>query len=214
MRRGRVNRSDSFNVFSTNAASLVHPSKRFSLKQELNRTQATAFTVQETCFKTKGSFKIHYFVTFEAIQPKEKSGIMIGAQKSLSPVLVSEYSRDFELLVVEITVNKKAIRMITGVGPHENKREDVRMPFFLTLEEEITKAELEGKSIYIELDANSKLGPERLPKDKHPMSNNGKILASIIDRHALFVANSSEKCKGTANRREQHRPCNNKLRYD
>ena len=140
-------------------------------------------------------------MTFEAIQPKEKSGIMIGAKKSLSPVLVSEYSKDFELLVVEITINKKAIRMITGVGPHENKRKDIRMPFFLALEEEITKAELEGKSIYIELDANSKLGPERLPKDKHPMSNNGKILAAIIDRHALFVVNSSDKCKGSVTRR-------------
>ena len=75
------------------------------------------------------------------------------------------------------------------------------MPFFQTLEEEITKAELEGKSIYIEIDANSKLGPERIPQDKHPMSNNGKILASIIDQHALFVVNSSEKCKGLITRK-------------
>ena len=80
---------------------------------------------------------------------------MIGAHKSLSPVLVSEYSKDFELIVVEVTVNKKGIRMITGVGPHENRTEDARMPFFLALEEEISKAELENKSILLEVDANS-----------------------------------------------------------
>ena len=99
VRRSRGNKDLNFNVFSTNAASLVHPSKKFSLKQELQRTHATAFTIQETCFKTKGTFKLHDFITFEAIQTKEKSGIMIGAHKSLSPVLVSEYNKDFELIV-------------------------------------------------------------------------------------------------------------------
>ena len=58
--------------------------------------------------------------------------------------------------MVKVTVNNKGIRMITGVGPHGYRSEDVRMLFFLTLEEEITKAELENKSIYIVVDANSK----------------------------------------------------------
>ena len=110
LRRSKNNNNSHLNIFSTNAASLLHPSKKFSLKQELKRTNAAAFTVQETCFKTKGTFKIHDFVIFEAIQPKEKSGIMIGAHKSLLPVLVSEYNKDFELIVVEITVNKKGIQ--------------------------------------------------------------------------------------------------------
>ena len=188
-------------MFSTNAASLVHHSKKFCLKREIERTKATIFTIQETCFKSKGTFKVKDFVTFEAIQGKEKSGIMIGAHKSLSPVLIAEYNSDFELLVVEVHVNNKHIRVMTGVGPHENKLEDVRMPFFLALEEEIHKAELEGKSIYIEIDANSKLGPERIPNDKHKISNNGQILAAMLDRHALFVANSSQKCSGLITRK-------------
>ena len=77
------------------------------------------FTMQETCFKTKGTFKVHDFNIFEAIQAKEKSGIIISAHKSLSPVLVSEYNTDFELIVVKVKVNNKGIRMITGVGPYE-----------------------------------------------------------------------------------------------
>ena len=63
----------------------------------------------------------------------------------------------------------------------------------MVLEEEINKAELEGKSVFIEIDSNSNLGPERIPGDIHQMSPNGKILVEIIDRHALFVANGSTK---------------------
>ena len=126
---------------------------------------------------------------------------MIGAHKSLAPVLISEYNTDFELLVIEICVHKNNIRIISGVGPHENKTEDTRMPFFLALEEEIHKAELEGKSVFIEIDANSKLGPERISGDTHKISPNGRILAAIIDRNALFVGNSSAKCTGLVTRK-------------
>ena len=49
---------------------------------------------------------------------------------------------------------------------------------------------MEGKSILIEIDAHSKLGPERIPNVKHETSRNGKLLAAIIDRHALIVINS------------------------
>ena len=73
------------------------------MKQELQRTHVTSFTIQETCFKTKGTFKLNDIFTFEAMQTKEKSWIMIEAHKSLSPVLVSEYNKDFELIVVEVT---------------------------------------------------------------------------------------------------------------
>ena len=64
------------------------------------------------------------------------------------------------------------------------------MAFFLALEEEIVKAELAGKSILIEMDANSKLGPHMIPGDVHVQSENGKILSTIIARHGLIVGNS------------------------
>ena len=59
------------------------------------------------------------------------------------------------------------------------------MPFFLALEQEMLKAELAGKSILIEMDANSKLGPQYIPGDMHHQTENGKLLAGIIDRHGL-----------------------------
>ena len=40
------------------------------------------------------------------------------------------------------------------------------------------------------MDANSKLGPSLIPGDKHPQSDNGRILADIIDRHGLLIGNA------------------------
>ena len=79
---------------------------------------------------------------------------------------------------------------MTGYGPQENWPESERIPFFLALEEEIVKAELAGKSILIELDANSKLGPQLIQEDLHTQSENGKLLAAIIERHGVVIGNS------------------------
>ena len=53
----------------------------------------------------------------------------------------------------------------------------------------------------IEIDANSKLGEKYIPSDPHQISPNGQLLAGIIDRHALFVANGSDRSKGIVTRR-------------
>ena len=71
----------------------------------------------------------------------------------------------------------------------------------MTLEKEINKAEMEGKSVIIEMDANSKLGPERIPNVKHDISPNSRLLAGVIDCHALYVLNSSDKCEGIITRK-------------
>ena len=94
----------------------------------------------------------------------------------------------FELLVVEIEINHRAVRIMSGYGPQENWKEDDRTPFFSALEEEICKAEFAGISILIQMDANSKLGPEIIPNDPHERSQNGKILAGIISLKDLIHA--------------------------
>jgi hypothetical protein len=71
----------------------------------------------------------------------------------------------------------------------------------MTLEKEINKAENEGKFILIEIDANSKLGKERIPNSKHDISPNGRLLAGIIDIYALVVVNGSTRCTGTITRK-------------
>ena len=177
-------------MFSANANGLH--SKMHSLKHELSQTNSQIFTIQETHYKTKGRIKVKDFVVFEVIRKnKEKGGCILGIHESLNPVLVEEYSDNFEIIVAEIQVEGKEIRIINGYGPQENWTNEERMPFFVALEVEVSKAKLEG-SIIIELDSNSKLGSAYIKKDPHNMSPNGLVLSGIIDRHALIVANGVE----------------------
>ena len=44
---------------------------------------------------------------------------MLGIHKFLEPLLIEEYSDDFELIVAKIKVANKEIRLITGYGPQE-----------------------------------------------------------------------------------------------
>ena len=118
----------------------------------------------------------------------------------LNHFLIKEYSDDFELVIVEIKVSGKEIRIISGYGPQENLPEAERMQFFLALEEEIVKSKSLGKSVLIEVDANSKLGKNIICGDPYIQSANGRILADIIDRHEMIVVNSLEKCQGSITR--------------
>ena len=161
------------NIVSANAAQLK--SKLDSFKSILQQSKAGIFTVQESHYPSKGKIQVENFEIFEAIRNKAKGGTIIGAHKALKPCLIQEYSEEFELLVIEIKISNKEIRIISGYGPQECWAENERMPFFLALEQEIVKAEIEGKSIIIEMDANSKLGPDLIPGDVHEQSENGKF---------------------------------------
>ena len=181
-------------MFSNNVFSLN--SKLKSFKSKIKYVDAALFTLQETHATTKGKYFFEDFETFEAIRKnKEKGGTLIGAHKSLKPKLINEYEETFELLVIEINVANKDIRVISGYGPQENWKPHKVMPFFLAIEEEIIKAELAGRSVIIEADFNSKLGPDFIPNDPKPISDNGKILAGIIKRQKLTVVNGLVQCQ-------------------
>ena len=71
----------------------------------------------------------------------------------------------------------------------------------MSLEEEISKAELAGRSIMLCFDANSKMGPQHISGDPHPQSENGTVLKGILERHAMCVANGlTGKSKGVITR--------------
>ena len=174
-------------LLTANAAGLKM--KVQSLKSELKYLQCGIFTLQETHFKKKGKLVIDDWEIFESIRNKASGGTMIGVHKALQPVLVEEYNDDFELLIVETNIKGREVRIISGYGPQESWSLEDRLPFFQALEEEVAKSLFAGKSIIISLDANSKLGSEIIPNDKHNQSQNGKIFAGIINRHALIVIN-------------------------
>ena len=145
------------------------------------------------------------FHVFDAFRKNKENGVsLLGVHVGLKPVLIQEYSDTFELLVVQISVADKDICVITGYGPQETWTDDERMPFFTALEKEIASAELNGKSVIIAFDANSKLGPEHIPNDPKPQSKNGKVLSGIIKRHALFVVNGLVEKRTGIITRERH----------
>ena len=52
------------------------------------------------------------------------------------------------------------------------------------------------------MDSNSKLGPQIIQNDPHEQTANGRILAGIVERHGLIVANGlKQKCSGLITRR-------------
>ena len=94
-----INTVTNLGVLTANAAGLKQ--KVPSLKSELEHLKCGIFTLQETHYKKKGHLKIEGWNIFEAIRKKEFGGTMIGVHSGLQPILIQEYSEDFELLVVE-----------------------------------------------------------------------------------------------------------------
>ena len=160
-----------------------------SLKSIVKHLNAGIFTVQETNFRKKGKLNLDQYDVFEAIRKKEGGGTLVGVHKTLDPVLIEEESDENELVVVEITVGGKRIRIMSGYGPQECWPIERRLSFFQTLEEEVVKAELAGTLVIISMDANSKMGSVHIPGDPNQMSENGKVLEGVLERHALVVAN-------------------------
>ena len=166
---------NSVKLFATNGAG-VKNSKVESLNAQVRRTKANIIMVQETHSTEKGKIKMDKeFVIFEAIRKKKGGGTLMAINEDLKPKLIEEYSDEFELIVVEANTTEKTIRVITGYGPQECWEEERRLPFFLALEIEIEKAELGGKSLIIEMDANAKLGPSYISGDPHAMTPNGAL---------------------------------------
>ena len=189
-------------LFSTNGAGIKN-GKVESLNAEVRSTKSNIVTVQETHCSEKGRIKMdREFVIFEAIRKKKGGGTLVAIHEDLNPKLIEEYHDEFELLVVEVSTKEKSIRVISGYGPQENLDEEKRLPFFIALETEIEKAELAGKSVIVEMDANAKLGPKYIAKDPHGITPNGSLLAGIIERHSLNVGNGAKECKCTITRKK------------
>ena len=161
VRRSVKNKRKNLKIFSANADGLQ--SKINSFKSQIEIESIDIFTIQETHFKKKGRLSLQSFNIYETIRDKTKGGSMMGVHSSLESKLIAEYSGEFELLVVEVKIAKKSIRFITGYGPQENLKEDERRPFFAALEKEIINANINGCSVFIEIDANSKLGRDFIP---------------------------------------------------
>ena len=69
------------------------------------------------------------------------------------------------------------------------------------LEEEVTKAELEGQGIIIQMDGNLHAGKELLKNDPNPQNANGKMFMDFLERNpTLIVVNALDICEGLITR--------------
>ena len=136
-------------------------------------------------------------MTFEHIRKHSGGGgLLTAVHKNLKPVSVSDET-DVEILVVQGTVQNKAVRFINGYGPQDDSKtnDKEKNEFFNRLDEEIKSSKIAGAMICIQMDANSKLGSEYIPGDVKPQSKNGKILAKGIDDNDLIVVNGTQRCR-------------------
>ena len=189
-------KSTKLKVLSTNSQG----NKYECLSSLVKSKQASVFMVQETQSRKKGKYQIENYVIFEAKRNKVGGGSLLGVHESMNPLLGSLYEVEFELIVVETKVGNKEIRFITGYGPQEDWSDDLKAPFFVALDHEISNAQNSNKSVFLAMDANCKLGSEYIPKDPHKMSKNGEILGEIVDRNALIVVNGLSRCEGVITR--------------
>ena len=79
-------------------------------------------------------------------------------------------------------LRRVTIRIIAGYGPQECAPVAVRETYRTTIEEQVTRAYLAGSMVLIAEDANAKLGPDFIEGDPHPISENGKLQAGMIER--------------------------------
>ena len=111
-------------------------------------------------------------------------------------MLIYKGDSESEVLVVQVEMKNISIRIIAGYGAQECAPVVVREKYRNDMEEQIVRAYLAGCEVLVAEDANAKLGPDALPGDPHPMSENGRLLDGMIRRNGLLVVNTSDKCEG------------------
>ena len=150
----------------------------------------------------EGSLKIPGYQIFECTRPESKSGggLLTAALNNLDPLLITK-DKETEILVIQVNVNGNNIRIINGYGCQEDDDQCEILNFWQRLEEEIIEAKNEQCAIVIELDANAKLGGKQIKGDPNMLSNNGKIMSSILERQNLFVGNKLSNGKGVITRK-------------
>ena len=74
------------------------------------------------------------------------------------------------------------------------------MKFFNQIDFEIKSSQMAGDMLCLQMDANSKLGPELIKGDPDHQSKNEKVLEKILQDNDLIVVNGTQLCEGVITR--------------
>ena len=203
---GKKNKKDKgyknvgFSILGTNANGIS--GKQESLKSTVNHFIPSVITVQETKLTRMGLIKLKGYQVYEKIRSGGGGGGLLTAiDEDLYPVLISTGEDDqAELLTVQIKVGKYDIRVINAYGPQEDDSNLRRFNFWQELENEVISAKDNNCLIIIQMDANAKIGKDKIKNDPNEMSSNGKIMIEMIKRQGLIIGNCLNQCKGTITR--------------
>ena len=150
----------------------------------------SCITIQESKLPKKGMINMKGYEIFEKTRNVHGGGLLTAIDSNLNPFEVEVSDKTPEILVVQCSINDKKIRVINGYGPQEDDCEADRFRFWQVLDQEISAGKRENCMIVIQLDANAKLGKNIIDKDPHDISENGRLLLSLIERESLSLLNA------------------------
>ena len=192
-------------------------SKWQSFDKIIHDLNPCAFFLQETKLPTKQPFKsnTNEYVIFRLEREKSGGGgLALGVIQDLNPILIRMGTDATEAIAVKVNINQFEIRLVVGYGAQESDGQaklfemsqvDRKLLLWDFLEVEVREAEHMEQGLIIQIDANSHLGPDMIKGDPNPRNQNGKMFAEFLERNpAIFVVNSSDKCKGIITRKRKH----------
>ena len=189
-----------FCLLGTNSNGLL--GKQESLKSAINSFKPSVITIQESKLTRKGLIKLKGYQLFEKLRPGgQGGGLLTAVDEDLLPVLVSTGTEEeTELMTVQIKVGKYDIRIINAYGPQEAEINTKIFNFWGEVENEVIDAKDNNCMIVLQMDANAKIGKDKLKDDPNEQSNNGRIMLEMVERQGLEIANVLEQCQGLITR--------------
>ena len=161
--------------------------------------------MQETKLKPNENLKFElskkYQIYYLSRQDSDGGGLAIGVSDDIKSTLVREGDDKREVLVIQIELGQRQVRIIVAYGPQENSSRDKKEEFWKFLEEESIKAELLGQCLIIQMDGNVHGGPDLVKNDPNFQNTNGKLFEQFLSRNSnLIVANNMNFCEGKITR--------------
>ena len=102
--------------------------------------------------------------------------------------------------MVQVKLGGSKIRIINGYGPQEDDPLAKRQAFWQAVEQEVIAAKNSQSMVLLQCDANAKLGQDIIIQDPHQISENGRLLKSLMDRENSTLLNTSNLCQGAITR--------------
>ena len=192
-------------------------SKRESLKQIIQTEAPDIIALCETKLGARSKPNIPGYEAEYLNMTRGKEGLVVAAKEgqiiSMENVTSSTGDEDKNILAVKLMYPKCSIRVIVTHAPQETDKLESRERFFQKLKLEIERGEINGDSIMVVGDMNSRV-ENGIDDGNQLTSSNGKFLKSVVDEHHLRIANFHTGAIGKWTRIQKSKRCEEKSTID